>query len=162
MRSCSLHPAGKGGRVCMPPSPTASTQPRAAPWLQGPLVWEEHLLGSGCVCVCSHSPCCERSASRQWVGLVSVCVCVCVCACVLLRSRVPSCPAPPADSSPLVCSGGITVASVPRVPHGLGPLSCAVPAGGLGSEEQLASATPPRAYPRLSSPAGPLGAVLTV
>ena len=97
MRSCSLHPAGEGGRVCMPPSPTASTQPRAAPWLQGPLVWEERLLGSGGVCVCSHSPCCERSTSRQWVGLVCVCVCVCVCTPAVL------CPLLPGPVCPCVC-----------------------------------------------------------
>ena len=107
-----------------------------------------------CVCVCvrvhlwSRVPPCPGPC-------VCVCLCVCVCMRVHLRSRVPSCLAPPADSSPLVCSGGVAVASVPRVPRGLRLPPRTVPDGGLGREEQPASATPPR-------PVGPLGAVLTV
>ena len=142
MRSCSLHPPGRvGGSTCCPhpqppPSQGAARQPH------GPLVWEERLLGSG------------------WA--VCVCVCVCVRAHARLRSRVPSCPAPPADSSPLVCSGGVTVASVPRAPCGLGPLSRVVPAAGLRSEEHQPRPLRPALTPGSSSPTGPLGAALTV
>ena len=117
-----------------PPSQGAARQPH------GPLVWEERLLGSG------------------W----ALCVCVCVCVCARLRSRVPSCPAPPADSSPLVCSGGVAVTSVPRAPCGLGPLSRVVPAGGLRSEEHQPRPLRPALTPGSSSPTGPLGAALTV
>ena len=117
------------------------------------------------MCVCAHTrvPAVLCPLLPRPVRLC-VCVCVCVCMRVHLRSCVPSCPAPPSDSLPLVCSGGVAVASVPRAPRGLRPLSRGVPDGGLGREEQLASATPPRPAltPGSSHPAGPLRAVLTV
>ena len=120
---------------------------------------------SVCVCACTRAQMCAPVVPCPLLPspmCLCVCVCVCVCVCMRLRSRVPSCLAPPADSSPLVCSGGVTVASVPRAPRGLGPLSRAVPAGGLGSEEQQPRPLRPALTPGSSSPAGPLGAVLAV